>query len=146
MAGLPDWLAIPAVIVVAVISFLFVLIENTEKANRERPPTPRPVSASNQPVTQNPIHKLLIGEEFQQFMRAAPKMVMHEDRDRNHRARMLVRVLMREEQDIWAVLVHDTTLSHVTYLRVPPDMKTCHEAVAWTFGMTPEEFRVSEES
>jgi len=26
------------------------------------------------------------------------------------------------------------------FLRVPPEMKTAHEAVAWTFGMTPEEY------
>lgn len=27
------------------------------------------------------------------------------------------------------------------FLRVPPNMKTAHEAVAWTFGMRPEQYR-----
>jgi hypothetical protein len=26
------------------------------------------------------------------------------------------------------------------WLRVPPDMKTARQAVAWTFGMTPDEY------
>jgi hypothetical protein len=26
------------------------------------------------------------------------------------------------------------------FLRVPPRMRSAHEAVAWTFGLTPEEY------
>lgn len=32
------------------------------------------------------------------------------------------------------------------WLRVPPTMRTAHEAVAWTFGLTPEQYRPSFES
>jgi hypothetical protein len=26
------------------------------------------------------------------------------------------------------------------FLRVPPNMRSAHEAVAWTFGLTPEQY------
>jgi hypothetical protein len=32
------------------------------------------------------------------------------------------------------------------FLRVPPDVRTAHEAVAWTFGLRPEEYRPARES
>ncbi len=32
------------------------------------------------------------------------------------------------------------------FLRVPPNVKTAHEAVAWTFGMRAEEYRPSRET
>jgi len=32
------------------------------------------------------------------------------------------------------------------FLRVPPNMRTAHEAVAWTFGLRPEEYRPLTES
>ena len=32
------------------------------------------------------------------------------------------------------------------FLRVPPDMRTVHEAVAWTFDMETEDYRPTQES
>lgn len=32
------------------------------------------------------------------------------------------------------------------FLRVPPSVKTCEEAVAWTFSMAPEQYATAEES
>ncbi|MHA1732519.1 MAG: DUF6745 domain-containing protein [Promethearchaeota archaeon] len=47
----------------------------------------------------------------------------------------------RDIEPLQFVKVRDST-THATYLlRVPPDVRTCLEAVAWTFGMTPEEYR-----
>jgi hypothetical protein len=32
------------------------------------------------------------------------------------------------------------------WLRVPPTVKSAHEAVAWTFGLTPEQYQPEQES
>jgi hypothetical protein len=36
--------------------------------------------------------------------------------------------------------VIDSTRKAPHLLRVPNEMRTCKEAVAWTFGMTPDEY------
>ena len=44
------------------------------------------------------------------------------------------------------VKVKDSTTGEIYLLRVPPTMKTCKEAVAWTFGMTAEEYVLEKET
>lgn len=51
-----------------------------------------------------------------------------------------------EDEDIVAVFVKDVSTSRKYFLRVPPETKTAREAVAWTFGLSEEEYHPSEES
>ena len=54
------------------------------------------------------------------------------------------------ETTVWLEVQNSTPEpdgSHKTYiLAVPPHCETAHEAVAWTFGMRPEEYNVTAES
>jgi hypothetical protein len=54
-------------------------------------------------------------------------------------------MLRPQPDDIAVVEVVNATAepdgSHKTYwLRVPPEMRTAKQAVAWTYGMTPEQY------
>jgi len=93
-----------------------------------------------------PIDRLLDDDGFQHFMRAAPKLVLHSDMDKWGMPRRLVRVPMRFEEDVHAVHLYDEGSRKTVYLRVPPSMRTCQEAVAWTFGMKPHEYDTHEET
>jgi hypothetical protein len=46
----------------------------------------------------------------------------------------------REEEPIMLVKVKDPSTGLIHLLRVPPTMRTCREAITWTFGMTGEEY------
>ena len=57
----------------------------------------------------------------------------------------------RDEEPIVMVRVVNSTpepdgTKKIYWLRVPPDTKTAHEAVAWTFGMTTEQYKPVAES
>jgi len=44
------------------------------------------------------------------------------------------------------VKVIDSTTNNIYLLRVPPDMQTVSQAVAWTFDMNKEEYRPLKET
>jgi DNA-binding transcriptional ArsR family regulator len=48
--------------------------------------------------------------------------------------------LGKEEEPIMLVKVKDPSTGLTHLLRVPPNVRTCREAIAWTFGMTSEEY------
>jgi len=49
-------------------------------------------------------------------------------------------------EDIMLIKVKDTSTGTFYVLRVPLEVKTCLEAIAWTFRMTPEEYRLEVEA
>lgn len=79
------------------------------------------------------------------FIRDADADVLQFDYDRLGNRRRLLRFALWEDEPYVAVEVTNSTPepdgSHKCYiLRVPPTVTTCREAVAWTFGMTAEEY------
>jgi len=50
------------------------------------------------------------------------------------------------EEPIKLVRVKDASTERYYVLRVPPDAKTCKEAIAWTFGMNKEEYNLNKET
>jgi hypothetical protein len=50
------------------------------------------------------------------------------------------------EQVARYVHVHDASTLHQYYLRVPPTIQTVAEAIAWSFGMTVEEYHPAKET
>jgi hypothetical protein len=44
------------------------------------------------------------------------------------------------------VQVQDASTPHQYYLRVPPTIQTVAEAVAWSFGMTVEDYHPAQET
>ena len=50
------------------------------------------------------------------------------------------------EEPIKLVRVKDASTERYYVLRVPPDAKTCRQAISWTFGMTEEEYNPIKET
>jgi hypothetical protein len=67
------------------------------------------------------------------FMDEADVQVLDEDRDPGG-LRRLFRVPLPGDEDLVCVMVHCPSTGGRYLLRVPPAMKTCHQAVAWTAG------------
>jgi Domain of unknown function (DUF6745) len=67
------------------------------------------------------------------FMDEAEVQVLDEDRDPGG-VRRLFRAPMPGDEDLVCVMVHCPSTGGRYLLRVPPGMKTCHQAVAWTAG------------
>ena len=76
---------------------------------------------------------------FDRFMREAGTQRLHADRDPGG-PRELLRVPMKGDEDIVCLSVNCPSTGRVHYLlRVPPTMKTCHQAAAWMAGFDDPE-------
>ena len=79
------------------------------------------------------------------YLRDAGAKVMHEDLDELGLTRRLLRREVSGDEPIVAVELQNSTLepdgTRKTYtLRVPPKMRTCREAVAWTFDVPAKDY------
>ena len=70
---------------------------------------------------------------FEAFLKEAKAEVLHEDRDAGGR-RQLLKVPLPDDEDLVCVSVHCPTTGRHYTIRVPPTIRTCHAAVAWTAG------------
>jgi hypothetical protein len=82
---------------------------------------------------------------------AGMSVLEDEDRDAHGRRRRLLRLSLAGEEPLMLVEVANATaepgVSFKNYLlRVPPTMRTCHEAVAWTFSMSEDEYAPASET
>ena len=71
--------------------------------------------------------------------------VLHQDVDKWGRDRFLLEAVLPTDEHINLVKVVDGTHNSEPeiqeyFMKVPPDVKDCQTAVAWTFRMTPEEY------
>ena len=74
------------------------------------------------------------------FLKGANAKVLHEDTDAGG-PRQLLRVPLPGDEDIVCVSVRCPSTGRHYLIRVPPKMKTCHEAVAWTAGFdNPDDY------
>lgn len=55
-------------------------------------------------------------------------------------ANSLIQYNLQGSQFHLYVRVKDSTTGHFYFLRVDPDIKTCRDAIAWTFGLSTEEY------
>jgi len=58
----------------------------------------------------------------------------------------LLKIPLKEDEDIVLVHVKDPSTDREYYLRVPPKMKTAREARAWTFSFAAEDFVLEQET
>ncbi len=70
---------------------------------------------------------------FEKFLREVSAKVIDEDRDPGGK-RQLLRVLLPEDEPIVVVSVFCPSTGRQYLVRVPPTMKSCRQAVAWTAG------------
>lgn len=77
---------------------------------------------------------------FEKFAKELNCKIIHKDGENE-----LLRVSSGEEP-IMMVKVRDPSTGRFHIIRVPPTMKTCREAIAWTFGMAEEEYKPIKET
>jgi hypothetical protein len=70
---------------------------------------------------------------FERFMREAGAVVVDQDRDPGGE-RQLLRLKLEGDEDLVCVSVSCPSTGRRYLLRVPPTMRTCRQAVAWTAG------------
>lgn len=70
---------------------------------------------------------------YENLMEAANAIVLDEDEDRGG-PRRLLKVEIEDDEDLVVVDVRCPSTGHRFFLRVPPTMQSCHQAVAWTAG------------
>ena len=71
---------------------------------------------------------------LERFMLEAQAEVLDADHDAGGVRKLLHVPLGEEEEPLVCVMVHCPSTGGRYLLRVPPNMKTCHQAVAWTAG------------
>lgn len=75
------------------------------------------------------------------FLRGAKAEVLDEDTDAGG-PRRLLRVPLPEDEDLVCVSVRCPSTARHYLIRVPPTMRRCHDAVAWTAGFdNPADYR-----
>ncbi|MHA1281945.1 MAG: DUF6745 domain-containing protein [Promethearchaeota archaeon] len=91
------------------------------------------------------LRKILNESKGEDFLRTISARIIHRDG-----ASMLFEVMVAIEGEIVGVIkyvrVRDATRRKYHYLRVPPYVNTCREAIAWTFGLTPEKYKPIKEA
>ena len=78
----------------------------------------------------------------QRFFSELQARIVHTDMDGCGNPRRLLRIPVSgfAREHVLAVQVVDPSTKREYVLGVPGNMKTCQEAVAWTFGIKPEEY------
>ena len=78
---------------------------------------------------------------YERFLKEVRAEVLHEDTDPGGR-RELLRVPLPGDEDLVCVSVRCPSTARHYLIRVPPTMKTCHQAVAWTAGFdNPDDYQ-----
>ena len=77
---------------------------------------------------------------LERFITEANAQVLDVDQDAGGE-RKLLRVPIGEDEDLVCVLVHCPSTGRRYILRVPPTMRTCRAAIAWTFGFDEDVYK-----
>ena len=78
---------------------------------------------------------------FEQFLTQAKADVLNKDRDAGGERRLL-RVRLKDDEDLVCVSVFCPSTARQYLIRVPPTMTTCRQAIAWTAGFdNPDDYR-----
>jgi len=78
---------------------------------------------------------------YDAFLTGVDAEVVHEDRDAGG-VRRLLRVPLPNDEPLIVLAVQDPSTARRYIIRVPPSMRTCHQAAAWIAGFdNPEEYR-----
>jgi len=70
---------------------------------------------------------------YMRFAREAKAKILDEDKDRGG-TRQLLFIDLREDEPLVGLSCHCPSTGRQYLLRVPPTMKTCHQAAAWMAG------------
>lgn len=82
---------------------------------------------------------------IEKFLADVGGLVLDRDRDAGGE-RSLIRVPFDDDEDLVAVLVKCPSTGGSYALRVPPSIRTCREALAWTAGLSVSEYHPVQEA
>jgi hypothetical protein len=83
---------------------------------------------------------------LERFVRDCRAQVIDQDQDAGGQ-RQLLRIHFDSDEDLYCVAVCCPSTGHRYVLRVPPTMRTCSQAIAWTAGFAnPDDYRPSVET
>lgn len=83
---------------------------------------------------------------FERFMCEVKAEILDEDRDPAGK-RQLLRVPLENDEDLVCVSVYCPSTFRRYFLRVPPTMQSCRQAIAWTAGFdNPDDYAPLAES
>jgi len=113
----------------------------------ERPLTLTAEQVLNEPNAE--VRRVMIEKMgYERFFSITNAEVLDEDVEPTGNPRRLLSIHLPSDPDGHIVVteVQCTTTGKKYYLRVPPNMKTCLQAIAWTANMSPEDYVVLAES
>jgi hypothetical protein len=105
-----------------------------------RPESLRPMALFRQ-ANQEVRRVVLERYDLERLLRSRFVVLIEEQQDR-----MLFRIDLAGEAPFHGMKVTCPSTGRVYVLRVPPAVRTCQEAVAWTFGLSSEEYRPLQET
>ena len=85
---------------------------------------------------------LLAHVGYERLVRELKCVVIHRDGE----SELIMVPCRRDEEPIVLVKVRDPSTGAFYLLRVPPSVRTCKEAIAWTFGLQPHEYNPLKET
>jgi hypothetical protein len=85
---------------------------------------------------------LLMEYGYEKFVQELKGVVVHKADD----SELIKLRWNKDEEPLKLVKVKDSTTGRIYIIRVPKNVKSCREAVAWTFGMGKEEYHPIKET
>lgn len=82
---------------------------------------------------------------LERFLMDVGGLILDRDRDAGGERR-LIRVPLDDDEDLLAVLVKCPSTGGSYALRVPPHITSCREAIAWTAGLSSQEYVLTKET
>ena len=107
------------------------VIENPEKINSELV-----LKEQNTEVRRCMIERM----GYAKLMLQANPKILDIDKDAAGMPRRLLKIDLKEDEPLVIVEVNCPSTNHNYMLRVPPQMKTCAESVAWTYGFKASDY------
>jgi hypothetical protein len=78
---------------------------------------------------------------YEKFLQQVGGVIRHTDRDAGGE-RQLICVAFEDDEPLMVLKVTCPSTGHIHLLRVPPDMRTCHQAAAWIAGFdNPDDYQ-----
>jgi len=79
---------------------------------------------------------------YERFIEELGCRVIHRDGE----SELIMVPMRKDEEPIFLVKVRDPSTGRLHLLRVPPSVRTCREAIAWTFGLEAHEYNPIKET
>jgi hypothetical protein len=87
-------------------------------------------------------HRLLTKFGPERFFKELGGIIEHQDGD----SQLIIINLGKNVEPMKVVKVRDATTKQFYFLRVPLSIRSCREAIAWTFGLTADEYNPIQET